>query len=153
MKSIYNEDGTHTKESTTFGRMIERVVKPVFNKYIKEGFSYRELSHEAQVAVLSIEAEYALGILCKKTKEKLKKKRVSNIIKKALADGKICEDKRGGCDNWNNDNGKKPFDCGGNPKPGLSYGFCLGGDDADDAGYSEDTYCEECTIKMLRRGN
>lgn len=69
MKSIYDEDGTHTKESNDFGRMIERVVKPVFRKYIEEGYSYRELSHEAQVAMLSLEMEYALGIMHKKVKK------------------------------------------------------------------------------------
>lgn len=73
---------------------------------------------------------------------------VPNIIKEALADGRINEDKRGGCDNWSFDNGKKPFDCGGNPKSKGSYAFSLG--DENGIGYSEDTYCEECTIKMLK---
>ena len=47
-----------------------RVVKPVFTKYIKEGYNFRELSHEAQVAMLSLEMEYALDVLYRKTKEK-----------------------------------------------------------------------------------
>lgn len=75
---------------------------------------------------------------------------VPEIIKDALRDGRICRDKRGGCDNWSYDNGRKPFDCGGNPSPNGSYGFWLGEDIDDNAGYSETSYCEECTIKMLR---
>lgn len=73
MKSIYNEDGTHTKESNDFGRMIRRVVKPIFNRFIKEGYNFRELAHEAQISVLDVETEHALDIFCKKTKAKFKK--------------------------------------------------------------------------------
>lgn len=72
---------------------------------------------------------------------------ILNVIKEALAKGIICKDERGGCDNWSYDNGKKPFDCGGNPKPHISYAFRLG---EDDVGYSETSYCEKCTIKMLK---
>lgn len=62
------------------------------------------------------------------------------IIKEALADGKICKDKRGGCDNW---------DC--NSESEGSYALRLDRTLGYSEKYSEDTYCEKCIIELLNQ--
>ena len=84
MKSIYNEDGTHTADSERFGRLIERVIKPVFKEYIKNGFNYRELAHEAQNAIISLEMEHALDVLYKKAKDRAKERKTRKELAEVL---------------------------------------------------------------------
>ena len=66
MKSIYDEKGLTTEEARNFCDTIEEVVEPVFKEYIEKGFSFRELSHEAQSAIRDLELEVVMDLYYQK---------------------------------------------------------------------------------------
>ena len=86
MKSIYDEKGLQTTESQKFCIAVEKAVQPILEEYLDQGFSIRDLSHEAQAAVRDCELDHMITIHmenAKRTKVNLKRKKMlSEVAKK-----------------------------------------------------------------------
>lgn len=79
MKSIYDEKGFQTVESQKFAIEVEKAVQPVLEKYLGQGFSIRDLSHEAQAAVRDCELDHMIIIhakVAKRAKKNLELKKL-----------------------------------------------------------------------------
>jgi len=59
-KRLYNEDGLQTKESEQFSLEIVAAIKPIFVKYLADGYCVRDLAHEAFASVRDIELDYMM---------------------------------------------------------------------------------------------
>ena len=85
MKSIYDKKGLQTAESQKFAIEIEKAVQPILEEYLGQGFSIRDLSHEAQAAVRDCELDYMITVHmenAKRAKANLEKKKILNEVAK-----------------------------------------------------------------------
>ena len=75
MKSLYDEKDRNTAMSVAFSGEIEGAVKPILDKYIEQGYSIRQLVHEAQAAMGFLEADHILKTCAKDSVERRKKRK------------------------------------------------------------------------------
>lgn len=54
-KSLYNEDETYSPEAFELSSEATRIIQPLFDKYIKDGYSIRQISHVITTAVWECE--------------------------------------------------------------------------------------------------
>lgn len=55
MKTLYDKNGKYTHEANVYDRKIEDAIRDIFNEYVAQGYSPRELSHLAHGAVSMLE--------------------------------------------------------------------------------------------------
>ncbi len=57
MKSFYGKYESYTEAASGLDREVHHALKPIFDKYIAEGFLIREISHIAHSAIVALECE------------------------------------------------------------------------------------------------
>ena len=60
MKSLYDENSRYTQNATELETETYNTFRPIFLKYLNEGFSPREISYTIQNAIRDIELETLL---------------------------------------------------------------------------------------------
>jgi len=60
MKSFFDENHRFTPEAEALDRELDKVIRPIFDKYVKLGYSPREISHILTLAALMSECEAIL---------------------------------------------------------------------------------------------
>ena len=61
-KRIYDKNSLQTDISIKFGVEISDVIRPIFEKYTKDGYCLRDLSHEAKAVIRDIELDHVVEI-------------------------------------------------------------------------------------------
>jgi hypothetical protein len=68
-KRAFNDRGYYASGSMHIGDAFLKAIRPIFEKYMEEGYSPRELSHLTMHAALDIESEKVLELMHHKTWE------------------------------------------------------------------------------------
>lgn len=55
MKSLYDENGKYTEDAMKLDRETNEAIDDLFNKYVADGYSPREISHVMMATVSEIE--------------------------------------------------------------------------------------------------
>jgi len=61
VKKLFDKNERYNKESHKIDSEFYRAVKPILERYAKEGYSLRELSYIAQNSVRDAELEFLIG--------------------------------------------------------------------------------------------
>ena len=56
MKSLFDEKNLYTEDAGDLDRMASNAIRPIFEAYLKEGYSPREISYVIKYATMDIEA-------------------------------------------------------------------------------------------------
>jgi len=67
-KSCFYPDHRHTPEAQMITLDIKKTIRPILEELIAKGYSIRELSHIATLAIMDLEAEIALEYMYTKAK-------------------------------------------------------------------------------------
>lgn len=68
-KRAFSDRGYYASGGMHIGDAFLKAIRPIFEMYMEEGYSPRELSHLAMHAALDIESEQILKLMCHKTWE------------------------------------------------------------------------------------
>ena len=60
-KKLYAEDDRYTEVAQALDKDVHAMLKPLFENFIKEGYSARDVSHVIKAAIGDIELETILG--------------------------------------------------------------------------------------------
>jgi len=61
MKNLYNDDDTYTYEAANLDEETHDAIVSIFNKYVKEGHSIRQISQVMQMTVIDLELSSILS--------------------------------------------------------------------------------------------
>jgi len=66
---LYDENDKYTNDSGNLDREVTEALKPIFEKYVEAGYSFRDISHVTLHAVFGLEMEVILTEQVKKIKK------------------------------------------------------------------------------------